>query len=260
MALRYIDTHSHLHDHYYDADRVEVLARMREAGVGTIAVGTTVDTSRKAAALATGEPDVWGCIGVHPNDSAEVFDETVFAPLINSHIVAVGECGLDYFRGANESEKKRQKANFEAQIAFAQKHQLPLMLHVRPNKGSIDAHDDALDILSSMGFSGQGTSHFFTAPVEVARRYWELGFATSFPGVITFAKDTREAAEQAPDDLYLAETDAPYATPVPYRGQRNEPIRVIEVANKIAEIRATTPEAVRVQLLANAYRIFRLAE
>jgi TatD DNase family protein len=133
------------------------------------------------------------------------------------------------------------------------------MLHVRPSKGSNDAHDEALDILSAMAFSGQGTSHFFTAPVDVARQYWERGFATSFPGVITFAKDTREAVEQAPDQLYLAETDAPYATPVPYRGQRNEPIHVIEVVHKIAEIRGVMIDEVAEQLVMNTKKLFRLA-
>lgn len=257
--MRYIDTHSHPHFPHYDADREAILTRMRSAGVATIAVGTSVETSRRAVAFAALHPDIWATIGVHPNDTKEIFDATVFESMLSPKVVAIGECGLDYFRTTDALEFKRQRENFEAQIAFAAAHKIPLMLHVRPGKGSEDAHNDAVDILRAARWSLGGTSHFFTGSLETARKYWDIGLATSFPGVITFAPETHEVVQGVPDELMLSETDAPYAAPMPHRGQRNEPSYVVSVVEAIADIRREDREAVRLQLLENAKRIFRLA-
>ncbi len=269
--LRYIDTHSHPHFPQYDADRDLVFARMREAGVGTIAVGTSFLDSRKAVQLAMEHPDLvlGAVIGVHPNDSKESFEPEHFAGLLkmrempgNKIVVGVGECGIDYFRSDMGSDGARQKENFEKQIAFAVEHDLPLMLHVRPHKGSTDAHDDAIDMIATAqarhGSRVRGTAHFFTGPIEVAKRYWSMGFTTAFPGVITFAPDTHEIVRSAPLNMILSETDAPYAAPIPHRGKRNEPAFVVHTVEAIADIRGEDREMVRSALLENAKRIFGL--
>lgn len=259
--MQYIDTHSHPHFPHYDADREAMLSRMRAAGVATIAVGTSLAHSRGAVAIAAEYPDIWATIGVHPNDTDEMFGEAAFEPLLTDRVVGVGECGLDLFRGGAD-DKARQKKNFEAQIAFAVKHDLPLMLHVRPSKGSTDAHDDALDMLRSAqathGSRVRGNAHFFTGPLDIAERYWDMGFTTAFPGVITFAPEVQAVVREAPLDLILSETDAPYAAPTPYRGQRNEPAYVVRVIEAIAEIKCMPVEHVRLQLLENARRVFAL--
>lgn len=270
MNLRYIDTHSHLHfRQYYDdpttpeglrrAGREEVIARMREEGVATIAIGTDLETSKQAIALVEKYPDVvlGATVGVHPNDTDEEFSGETFTKILNDKVVGVGECGLDYFRqdASDEGERKRQEANFRVQIEFALEHNLPLMLHIR------DAHEDALRILESYGQRGKtsplrGTCHFFTGLAEVALKYVELGLYISFPGVITFAKETHDAVIAVPLERILSETDAPYAAPVPYRGERNEPAYVVEVAKKIAEIKQCDGEVVREQLVQNALELF----
>lgn len=263
--MRYIDTHSHLNLENFQNDAEEVMARMREADVGTVAVGVGLETSKKAVALAEQYPDVvlGATIGVHPTDTDEDFILAAYEPLLESgHVVAIGECGLDYFRTPRAEAYERQKTVFEAQLAFAIEHDLPLMLHIRPSKGNDDAHDDALALLEPLkkmhGEKVRGTAHFFTGSLASARRYWELGFATSFPGVITFAKECEEVVRAAPSDRMLSETDAPFAAPVPFRGSRCEPTHVIEVVKKIAEIRGEEESAAAQQLIENARRIFRM--
>lgn len=259
--MKYIDTHSHPQFPQYDADRDVMLARMRDAEVGTIAVGTSQATSQNAVLLAAKHPDIWAAIGVHPNDTNEMFDAEQFELLLHERVVAIGECGLDFYRGANDAE--RQKKNFESQIAFAVAHDFPLMLHVRPSKGTTDAHDDVLAMLVSAqrehGAHTRGTAHFFTGPLEIAERYWAIGFMTSFPGVITFAPETHAVVKAAPLDMILSETDAPYAAPVPHRGQRNEPAFVPAIIEAIATQKGLEIEPVRAQLLDNARRLFHLA-
>lgn len=260
--MKYIDTHSHPHFPHYDADREDMLARMRAADVATVAVGTSLETSKGAVEIAGKHPDIWATIGVHPNDTDEMFSESAFAPLLTDRVVGVGECGLDYYRGTAESDGARQKENFEAQIAFAVAHDLPLMLHIRAGKGATDAHDDALEMLRSAqathGSRVRGNAHFFTGPLEIAERYWDMGFTTAFPGVITFAKETQEVVHAAPLDRILSETDAPYAAPVPHRGQRNEPAYVVRVVEAIAEIKGADSEGIRQELLKNARGVFGL--
>lgn len=261
-GMRYIDTHSHPHFPHYDADRDAMLARMRAARVGTIAVGTSLETSKGAVAIASTHPDIWATIGVHPNDTSESFDASVFALLITERVVGIGECGLDYFRSNAETEGARQKEKFAAQIAFAVEHDLPLMLHVRPSKGSTDAYDDAIDMLKSAqathGTRVRGNAHFFTGPLEIAQLYWDIGFTTAFPGVITCAPEVQEVVKAAPLDMILSETDAPYAAPIPHRGQRNEPAFVVQIVEAIADLKRMEHEVVRGKLIENAHRVFGL--
>ncbi len=261
MESKYIDTHSHLFEKKFDADRDEVLTRMREAGVGTLAVGVSYETSKAVIKLAQTHDEVLGAvIGVHPTDTNEDFDVAQYQPLVNEHVVGIGECGLDYYRTPREDVYVRQRELFEAQLHFALDNDLPLMLHVRPTPGTQDAHEDMLEILriykKTHGDALRGNSHFFTATEEVARAYLELGFMISFPGVITFAPELHSIVRDVPLDMLLSETDSPYAAPVPHRGSRNEPVFVIDTVNAIADIRGEDVEHVRAALVENAKSLF----
>ncbi len=267
--MKYIDTHCHLNFSEYGKDQGEILKNMKNAEVGAITVGTDLESSREAVKIASEHENIWASIGIHPKDNPKaVFEEKEFSELVkNPKVVAVGECGLDYFihpkskstgtfshsrecENVPVEEKTRQKELFIQQIEFAIKHKKPLMLHIR------EAYADAYDILKKYEGKVFGNIHFFTGSAEWAQKFIDLGFTISFPGVITFAKETEEAVRAIPLDKILAETDSPYAAPVPYRGKRNEPSYVIEVVKKIAELRGEDFEKVRKQLLENAEKIF----
>lgn len=259
--MKYIDIHSHLGFSDYGADQKEVIKQMQEAEVGTIAVGADLETSQEAVKVASENKNVWACIGMHPNHNlTEKFDEKNYEELIKSpKVVAVGECGLDYFfrdqkiisdKLKVESYKEKQKIEFKKQIEFAIKYDKPLMLHIR------DAFDDAYEILKEYKGKVRGNLHFFTGKLEMAKKFIDLGFTISFVGLITYVHDFDKIIKNVPLASLQAETDAPYVAPVPHRGERNEPLYVIEIYKKIAEIRGEDTEKVRLQLLENAKRIF----
>lgn len=256
----YFDTHSHLQLSQFDIDRDEVLARMREKGVFTIAVGVGLETSKEATALANENQDIWATIGVHPTDTDEGFDPAAYEKLLSPRVVGIGECGFDYFRTPKAEVFEKQKQVFEAQVEFALAHDLPLMLHVRPSKGTQDAHEDALAILEAkykeVGNKLRGNAHFFTGSLESARRYWAMGFSTAFPGVVTFAPEYEEIVRACPPELILSETDAPYASPVPHRGERCEPVYVADTVAALARIRGEDEETLKKRLVSNANRVF----
>lgn len=260
---KYFDTHCHVHFDDYDADRADMLAQMQQQGVWAIAVGTDLVTSRQVVQLATEQSHIYACIGVHPNDTDEVFDPSAYTPLLGEQVVAVGECGLDYFRMS--ADKPHQRRNFEAQIQFAIEHQVPLMLHLRSSEGSTDAHDEAWDIVASYkrahGDALHPHCHFYTMDTQVARKWLELDATFGIPGVVTYksAEYLRDAVRMLPLNKMVAETDAPYAAPVPHRGKRNEPNFVIEVTKAIAAVRGEDEEQVREQLVQNTLKTFAIA-
>lgn len=261
MEIKHIDTHSHLFEKKFDSDRQELLQRMAENQVGTFSVGVSLETSKQAVALAKSEENVLGAIiGVHPTDTNEGFDAAAYESLLSDSVVGVGECGLDYYRTPRENVYIRQREIFEAQVVFAAENDLPLMLHIRASEGTTDAHDDVLEILKlhqkTYGNTVRGNSHFFTSTKEIAREYLELGFYISFPGVITFAPELHEVVRDVPLDMMLAETDSPYAAPIPHRGKRNEPLFVIDTIKAIAEIRGEDFEKVSEQLYKNTQDLF----
>jgi TatD DNase family protein len=255
----YFDSHSHLNDPRFDADIGEVLFRMNEALVWALVVGTEKNLSERAVRLAQNNSNLFACVGLHPTDDREEkFDDTFYRTLANDpKTVAIGECGLDYFR-INEEDRKieevRQRGIFESQIELAVSLNKPIMIHCR------NAHADILDILvskkSEYGEKLRGNVHFFSENSEIAKKYFDLDFTISFTGVITFTRDYDETVRFAPLDLILSETDCPYVAPVPYRGKRNEPLYVVEAVKKIAEIRGEDFETVREQLVKNAFRVF----
>jgi TatD DNase family protein len=288
---QHIDIHSHLNFAAFDADRDMVVKRAHKAGVWMINVGTQRDTSLKAVELA--ESYQWGVyaiIGLHPihtgksfHDKAEVgeggqeftsrgevFDYEYYRMLaLHSKVLAIGECGLDYFGfradrwsdASTHAALAKQEEAFRRQIELAIEVRKPLMLHLRSGGGR-SAYQDALSILRSylpkIDFFPKGNLHFFAGSIDEAKSFLDAGFTFSFTGVITFARGYDEIIRYLPFDRILSETDCPYVAPIPYRGQRNEPVYVTEVVKKIAAIRGEDLSLVQAQLLKNAFNLFHL--
>lgn len=270
--MKYFDAHTHVQFVAFDADRQEVIKRSLDADVWMNVVGTQYDTSASAVALAEAHDGVYATIGLHPihtsksfHDTKELgeggkestsrgeqFDMQKYEQLAqSSKVIAIGECGLDYYR-LDEGTKQKQKETFIAQIDLANKLGKPLMLHIR------EAYADALEILKTHA-QVRGDVHFFAGDWAVAKQFLDLGFTLSFTGVITFTHDYDEVIRNTPLDMLLTETDAPYVTPVPYRGKRNEPAYVAEVVKKIAEIKNLPVEEISRQILTNSQKVFGLA-
>jgi TatD DNase family protein len=278
MTPKYIDIHSHVNFKAFDEDRDEVIKRALENDTWVINVGTQIDTSKKAVEIAHQyEKGVYAIIGLHPihtgasfhdekelgeggaefTSRGEVFDKEKYLQLLRDpKVVAVGECGLDYFRCTEESIEKQKKA-FIGQIEIANEIGKPLMLHIRnnPEHKELNAYSDALEILKQYG-KVKGDVHFFAGDWEDAKGYIDFGFTLSFTGVITFARSYDEVIRNIPLDMIMSETDAPYVTPAPYRGKRNEPIYVSEVVKKIAEIKGLAENEVAEAIINNAKRVF----
>lgn len=249
----FVDVHAHVNFEAYSTDKDEVIKRALNAQTWMINVGTQKDTSLSAVELAEKyEKGVYAIVGLHPVD-IEKFDYDFYKRLaVHSKVVAIGECGLDYFR-ADESMATLQKEVFEAHIALAEETGKPLMLHIR------NAYKDAYEILKNHP-RVRGDVHFFAGTQEEAKLFLDLGFNLSFTGVITFARDYDEVIRYTPLDRILSETDCPYVTPVPYRGKRNEPVYVQEVVKKIAEIKGLQLEDVKKTLISNTFSLFGLSE
>lgn len=256
MELRFLDIHSHLNLSPL-SDNVEgIVTRLRQNSIGTITVGTGLETSRQAVTLANQYPDVlWATIGIHPTDAiGEELSQEFVELARDAKVVAIGETGLDYFRDQSEELKKTQKELFEKHIELAQAVGRPLMLHVRASKGTDDAYYDALGILAGKGV--RANFHFFSGSRECMEAIVAAGFTISVDGPITFAREYDEMLRAVPMDRIMVETDAPFAAPVPYRGKTCEPWMVVEVAKALADIRQEDPETVRIQLLKNSQEFF----
>lgn len=259
MNIQFFDVHSHLNLSPLWEKREDVVKQMRDSSVATIAVGTDLEISQRAILLAEEFPDVvlGATVGLHPNDNeAEVFDPEKYKKLlIHSSVVAIGECGLDYFRNQDETMKQKQKEVFQQHIVLAQEFKKPLMIHARPSKGSMDAYIDVLSILESFP-EIKVNFHFFVGNVEVAKKVLARGGTMSFDGPITFSSEYDEVIKYIPLESIMAETDAPFAAPAPYRGRENSPAYVGEVYKAIARIKNLDLEVVRVALIANARKAF----
>ena len=261
---RFIDIHSHLNDTRFDADIEEVLHRMRRSETISIVVGTDKGMSERAVALAETNDDLWATIGLHPTDNdKEEFAVASYEKLAaHPRVVAIGECGLDYYwpehyawREGEQKEKERQRQLFIEQIAIARKVKKPLMIHGRPQKGSMDAYQDILSILKAYP-DVTGNVHFFVGDIVIAKQFLDIGFTMSFTGVITFANEYDDVVRYLPLDRILNETDAPYVAPKAYRGTRNEPSYVGEITRRIAELKSVDRELVEQTLLQTATKMF----
>lgn len=265
MNARYVDAHCHLQFEQYAQDREYIIARMRDEGIAAIVVGTDIETSEKAVALAEKHEHLFASVGMHPSYAGgEHADLASYRALAQSpKVVAIGECGLDYFREESAETKRAQSEALRAHITLAAELDKPLIIHVRASKGTMDAYHDLIALLQEAKAEHpklRGDIHFFAGGVREAEALIGLGFAISFTAVITFARDYDEAIRAASLASILAETDSPYVAPASRRGTRNDPLAVIEVAAKIAAIRGEDPELVRAALLANARRLFSLRD
>lgn len=275
---KYIDIHTHVNIHAFNEDAREVTLRTLAEGVAHINVGTQKATSERAVAIANEhESGVYATVGLHPvhtaksyhdenelGESDKDFTETGerflrenYETLArNPKVVAIGECGLDYFRTEAKTKEIQEEA-FIAQILLANDLEKPLMLHIRDVQGSAEAYTDALRLLKAHT-KVLGNVHFFAGTYDIAKQFWEMGYSTSFTGVVTFANQYDEAIQKAPIEMLHAETDAPYVAPKPFRGERNEPLHVREVYKRIAELRNEDEETVRLALLKNAEKLFNI--
>jgi TatD DNase family protein len=260
--MNIIDTHSHFNLPQFDADRDQAIARMVEAGVGTICIGIDYPTSLLATQIAEIHKDIWAIVGVHPTHWEVEYDHDALKALAGKpFVVGIGECGLDYYREHDRKSKPAQKVLFQAQIDLAHELDLPLMLHIRPEDGHMDAYEEALHMLHDARTtwpSMRGTAHFFAGTKEIAQEFVNLGFHISFSGVITIFPEYEDVVRSVPIDRILPETDAPFAAPLPYRGKCNEPAYVVEVVKKIAEIKKLPLEETQEQLLKNTKHLFKI--
>jgi TatD DNase family protein len=245
------DSHAHIGAPELLGEASALLERARAAGVaGVIAVGAGYGVAANAGAVALSEEhaDVWATTGVHPHD-AEQWDElaerAVDGWLVHKRVVAVGECGLDYWY--EHAPREAQRACLRAQIRLAKGASLPLVIHVRSSRDTRDAFVELLEIFDDEGAEQTGgVIHCFTGDREFAEDCLARGFDISFSGIITFrsAEDLRAVAGALPLERLLIETDSPLLAPVPFRGKRNEPAFVGHVAECLAELHGTDVQSV----------------
>lgn len=248
------DTHAHLHFPQFAEDLPAVLARARAAGVmRMLTVGTDVETSRAAVALAGREADVWASVGVHPHDAAAA-DEAALGEIErlghDARVVAIGEIGLDFFRDLSPCEA--QERTFRRLLALARRARKPVLIHCR------DAHEAVLRILAEEGAAEVGgIMHCFSGDVAIARRSLDLGFLVSLAGPITYpnARKLPEVARFVPADRLVIETDCPYLPPQGHRGQRNEPAYLTLTAECVAGMRGEPLDRLAERLTENADRL-----
>ena len=238
--IQFIDSHCHIDGPEYDSDRQEVISTALEAGVSTMLnVGTGDPHSgafERAVELAETHTEIYAAVGVHPHD-AKLFDDAAEQRLVqlvkqSTRVIAWGEIGLDYHY--DHSPREIQREVFRRQLRLARKLNLPVIIHSR------EADEDTIDILREEmeGAARGGVLHCFGGSLQMALDAIGLNFYISFAGNLTFkkAEDLREIAIQLPLERLLVETDCPYLTPVPFRGKRNEPARVVETARCLATL------------------------
>ncbi len=279
-----IDAHAHVHDSAFDVDRAAMLDRARLAGIeALITIGTDLVESRSAIKCAEQYPCVWASIGIHPHvlntasnvTSVRALGEELKKMVSSSQkIVAIGECGLDYFahdatQHITDQQKEMQKAGFLAQVSLAEEQSLPLIIHTRPSAHNMDAYDDMRDLLHAVfaSYSGVGEQHpyvvlhCYMGDARVTQQFLDFPQVVfSFTGNITYKAraggDVERVLAMIPVERLLVETDCPYLAPVPFRGKRNEPAYVALVAQHIAEKKKISYTLLEEQLHQNVQRIF----
>lgn len=277
--MELVDTHAHVNLNAFSGDADEVLHRAFDNGVMVINVGTRKETSEQAVKLLDKYPEkLYAAVGLHPSHTfddyhdphelskahgIEQFDYESYKRLaLNERVVGIGECGLDYYRLPEEgvdSIKAEQKRVFELQLQLAVELDKALIIHCRPSKGTTDAYDDLLAILKEKTMP-RFEIHSFTGTLEVAKKFVALGAYIGLNGIITFDKSggSERVVKGLPLEAIILETDSPYLTPAAFRGQRNEPVYVQEVAKKIAEWKNAPIESVAETTSANAKKLFNL--
>src|SRR5256712_10898167 len=253
-----IDTHCHIDDARFDADREPMLQRARDAGIGHfVTIGCDLETSRAAVTLAQRHLFISATVGVHPHEVKHMHDgwyDELRTLAKSKSVIAYGEIGLDYHYDHSPREVQRQR--FREQVQLARELGLPIVIHTR------EAQEDTITILKEEKASELGgVFHCFSGDAWLAKDALDLGFYLSFSGVITFQNATmlRDIVKTVPLDRILVETDSPYLAPVPHRGKRNEPAYVRHVAEKIAEIHGLSVKDVEEATTQNTQRLFRIS-
>ena len=264
----FVDSHAHLEMEQFDADREQVIARAREAGIETIVAigsGTGPGSLDCAIQLADRYEFLHATIGIHPHE-AKLAGDADFVQLeqLAKHpkVIAWGEVGLDYYY--DHSPREIQKLVFMKQMELARAAKLPIVIHCRPSEGSDNAWEDCLDLIQQHWASSGlgGILHCFTGVGPQAKRALDMGFMISFAGNVTFpkAQQIRDTAVEVPLDRMLIETDSPFLAPVPNRGKRNEPAFVKETARKLGELLGLSMEEIGERTSRNFYNFFKISE
>jgi len=250
------DSHAHIDDEKFDADREQVIQRALENGVtGIINVGATMASSARSVALAAQYANIYAAVGIHPHDAQEALEtdyEQLAAWSKQDKVLAIGEIGLDYYYEL--SPRDVQRAVFVRQIDVARQMNMPFIIHDR------DAHGDILDIVKSEAKGLSGVFHCFSGSLEMAKEVIKLGFYISIAGPVTFKNAAKlpEIVAGIPLERLLVETDCPYLTPHPHRGKRNEPAYVRIVAEQVASLRGLELSALAEITSANVQRLFNI--
>ena len=283
MTPKYIDIHAHVNFKAFKEDGDAVIRRALDNDTWIINVGSQYTTSKRAVEIANQyEEGVYAIVGLHPihleesfhdeeetsgegfTSRKEEFDMEAYVELCKDpKVVGIGECGLDYYH-FNPDNVEKQKEVFIKHIELANKVGKPLMLHIRNNYENLDynAYDDAIEILKKYA-KVKGDVHSFEGSLEDAKNFMDLGFTVSFTGAITYPPRKKgwtcnynELIKEIPLDMIMTDTDCPYLAPVPHRGERNEPVYVIEIYKKIAETKGLPLEEVSQAIVSNAKRVF----
>lgn len=250
------DSHAHIHDEKFDADREQVLARALENGVtGIINVGTCMATSARAVALAAQYASVYAAVGIHPHDAKGALEtdyEQLAAWTKLDKVVAIGEIGLDYYYDL--APRDIQRTVFVRQLDVARQMNVPFIIHDR------DAHGDIMEIIKNEAQGLNGVFHCFSGSMEMAKEIIKLGFYISIAGPVTFKNAAKlpEIVASVPLERLLVETDCPYLTPHPHRGKRNEPAYVKIVAEQVASLRGIELSVLAAATSENVKKLFKI--
>lgn len=261
MMAELVDSHTHLNSTKFQDDVAETIERAHAAGVTRlINMGDTLASSARAVELAAqyGTRGVYAAVGIHPEEAFELTgkEDAQLADWTRAeHVVAIGEIGLDYYWEKDEERRALQRRIFVRQLDLARQLHLPVCIHDR------EAHGDTLAILKKEGRGIEGVLHCFSGSLEMAKETVKLGYHLGVDGPLTYKNAAKlpEIVQKIPLEWLLVETDAPYMTPVPFRGKRNEPAYVRYVAEKMAAFRGIPFEAVAEATTANAVRLYHLA-
>ena len=250
------DTHAHMDDRAFDADREELLASLPEQGLALVMnPGCSLESSRNAVALANRYDYIYAAVGSHPDVADEVNDAVLaeYRELckLNIKVRAIGEIGLDYHY--EDIPRELQKKAFTAQMELARELKLPVIVHER------DAHEDGMSIVRRFP-DVTGVFHCYSGSAEMARQLVDMGWYIGFTGVLTFknARKALEVAASIPLDRIVIETDCPYMAPEPFRGKRNDPGKLFRMAEKLAELRGLSVEEAQSVTLENGKRLYRI--
>ncbi len=249
------DTHAHYDDEAFDEDREELLTSLPQRGIGKVVnIGASLDSCKKTVELMQKYDYIYGAIGVHPGETAELNEENFLwlkEQCLKEKCVAVGEIGLDYYW--KEPEPEIQKKWFVRQMELARQLSLPIIVHSR------DAAKDTVDIMTAQraGEIG-GVVHCYSYTKETAKTFLDMGFYFGIGGVITFknSKKLKEAVEYIPMESIVLETDCPYLAPEPYRGKRNSSLNLPYVVSELAQIKGVSEEEVRRITWENAHKLY----